>query len=46
MAAIEYPPAGSDDRVALEAAAAAPVKLVDAIICGVRRGVEEPVDGA
>jgi N-acetylmuramoyl-L-alanine amidase len=46
MAAVEYQPAGSDDRVALEAAAAAPLKLVDAIICGVRRGVEEPVDGA
>ena len=46
MAAVEYQPAGSDDRVALEAAAAAPVKLVEAIICGVRRGVEEPVDGA
>ena len=42
MAAVEYQPAGRDDRVALEAAAAAPVALVDAIICGVRRGVEEP----
>jgi N-acetylmuramoyl-L-alanine amidase len=46
MAAVEYQPAGIDDRVALEAAAVAPVALVDAIICGVRRGVEEPVDGA
>jgi N-acetylmuramoyl-L-alanine amidase len=45
MAAVEYQPAGSDDRVALEAAAAAPMKLVAAIIRGVRRGVEEPVDG-
>jgi N-acetylmuramoyl-L-alanine amidase len=46
MAAVEYQPAGRDDRVALEAAAAAPTGLVEAIICGVRRGVEEPVDGA
>jgi N-acetylmuramoyl-L-alanine amidase len=46
MAAVEYQPAGRDDRVALEAAAAAPTRLVEAIICGVRRGVEEPVDGA
>jgi N-acetylmuramoyl-L-alanine amidase len=43
MAAVEYQPAGRDERAALEAAAAAPVALVDAIICGVRRGVEEPL---
>jgi hypothetical protein len=46
MAAVEYQPAGSHDRVALAAAAAAPLKLVDAVIRGVRRGIEEPVDGA
>jgi N-acetylmuramoyl-L-alanine amidase len=44
MAAVEYQPAGRDERAALEAAAAAPTRLVDAIICGVRRGVEEPVE--
>ena len=44
MAAVEYQPAGRDERSALEAAAAAPSRLVDAIICGVRRGVEEPLE--
>ena len=44
MATVEYQPAGRDDRAALEAAATAPRKLVDALICGVRRGVEEPVE--
>jgi hypothetical protein len=44
MAAVEYQPAGKDDRAALETAAAAPGRLVDAIICGVRRGVEEPLE--
>jgi N-acetylmuramoyl-L-alanine amidase len=44
MAAVEYQPAGRDDRDALEAAAIAPAALVDAIICGVRRGVEEPLE--
>ena len=44
MAAVEYQPAGRDERDALEVAAAAPVALVDAILCGVRRGVEEPLE--
>jgi N-acetylmuramoyl-L-alanine amidase len=44
MAAVEYQPAGRDERSALETAAAAPRRLVDAIICGVRRGVEEPLE--
>jgi N-acetylmuramoyl-L-alanine amidase len=44
MAAVECQPAGRDEHDALEAAAAAPSRLVDAIICGVRRGVEEPVE--
>jgi N-acetylmuramoyl-L-alanine amidase len=44
MAAVEYQPAGRDEGSALEAAAAAPGRLVDAIILGVRRGVEEPLD--
>ena len=44
MAAVEFQPAGRDDRDALETAAAAPAALVDAIICGVRRGVEEPLE--
>jgi N-acetylmuramoyl-L-alanine amidase len=44
MAAVEYQPAGRDDHSALEAAAAAPAALVDAIVCGVRRGVEEPLE--
>jgi N-acetylmuramoyl-L-alanine amidase len=44
MAAVEYQPAGRDERTALETAAAAPGPLVDAIIRGVRRGVEEPLE--
>jgi N-acetylmuramoyl-L-alanine amidase len=43
MAAVEYQPAGRDEPDALELAAAAPKALVDAIICGVRMGVEDPV---
>jgi hypothetical protein len=44
MAAVECQPAGRDDRAALVAAAGAPKSLVDAIVCGVRRGVEEPLE--
>ena len=43
MAAVEFQPAGRDDREAVAAAAAAPIPLVDALIRGVRRGVEEPL---
>jgi hypothetical protein len=45
MAAVECQPAGRDDRAALVAAAGAPRSLVDAIVSGVRRGVEEPLEG-
>ncbi len=44
MAAVECQPAACDDPAALAAAAAAPMSLVDAIVCGVRRGVEEPLE--
>jgi hypothetical protein len=44
MAAVECQPAARNDRAALEGAAAAPAPLVDAIIRGVRRGVEEPLE--
>ena len=44
MAAVECQPAARDDRAALVAAAGAPASLVDAIVCGVRRGVEEPLE--
>jgi N-acetylmuramoyl-L-alanine amidase len=44
MAAVEYHPAGHDDTAELESAAAAPSRLVDAIVCGIRRGVEEPLE--
>lgn len=44
MAAVEFQPAGRDERGALEAAATAPRALVEAILCGVRRGVEEPLE--
>ena len=44
MAAVEYQPAGRDERSALETAAASPGPLVDAILRGVRRGVEEPLE--
>jgi N-acetylmuramoyl-L-alanine amidase len=44
MAAVEFQPAGREDRIAFEAAAAAPVGLVNALIRGVRRGVEEPYE--
>jgi len=44
MAAVECQPAGRDDRAALVAAAGAPTALVEAIVCGVRRGVEEPLE--
>ncbi|HEX4489857.1 MAG TPA: peptidoglycan-binding protein [Acidimicrobiia bacterium] len=44
MTAVECQPAGRDDEDGLRAAAAAPVALVSAIVCGVRRGVEEPIE--
>ena len=44
MTAVECHPAARDDESALAVAAAAPASLVDAIVRGVRRGVEEPLD--
>ncbi|MDQ1465693.1 MAG: N-acetylmuramoyl-L-alanine amidase [Actinomycetota bacterium] len=44
MAAVECQPAARDDGDELAVAAAAPKALVDAIIRGVRRGVEEPLE--
>jgi N-acetylmuramoyl-L-alanine amidase len=44
MAAIECQPAGRDDAAGLRACASAPTALVGAIVCGVRRGVEEPLE--
>jgi N-acetylmuramoyl-L-alanine amidase len=44
MAAVECQPAGREDVDGLRAAAAAPPDLVGAIVCGVRRGVEEPLE--
>ncbi len=44
MAAIECQPAGRDDEAGLRACASAPEALVAAIVCGVRRGVEEPLE--
>jgi len=44
MAAIECQPAGRDDEAGLRACASAPPALVAAIVCGVRRGVEEPLE--
>ncbi len=46
MAAVECHPAGRDDASALAAVAAAPASLVEAIVEGVRRGVEEPVQSS
>ena len=43
MTAVECQPAGRHDAPAIAAAAAAPDALVTAIVCGVRRGIEEPV---
>lgn len=43
MTAVECQPAARDDAPAIAAAAAAPEALVSAIVCGVRRGVEEPL---
>ena len=44
MTAVECHPAARDDEPALAIAAGAPASLVDAIVRGVRRGVEEPLD--
>jgi hypothetical protein len=44
MAAVEFQPAGREDDEGLRTAAAAPAELVGAIVCGVRRGIEEPLE--